>query len=119
MSLLYILFTLFLFLLLNFNLKHSINSQTTSSTSFPSTTSTSTSTITSTTSTQNVAFFTNIFTLPVPSGVLPLGSTALIYCQYNTSDLNAGWNITINGTLVNINSDPRYSILFYIDEQLP
>jgi hypothetical protein len=129
MSLLHILSTLFFVTLLNFNQKHLINSQSTSTTTTDSSTTTSISTITTTsttitttsatsttTTTQYVSFFLNIFTLPVPNSVLPLGSTALIYCQYNTSDPTVGWYTTINGTLVDINSEPRYSIVFYTDE---
>jgi len=93
-------------LLLNFNLKcNAINSGTDITT-------------TTTISTPYASYFTNLFTLPVPSGLLPYGSTALIYCQYNISSPDVGWNKTINGTFVSmdLNVDPRYSVLFYADE---
>ena len=75
-----------------------------------------TSSVTDTTS--SVSFFTNLFTLPSPNGILPIGSTVLIFSQYSYSSIKVEWQKYTNKTLIGIDSnvDERYSILFYTDE---
>lgn len=75
-----------------------------------------TSSVTDTTS--SVSFFTNLFTLPSPKGILPIGSTVLIFSQYSYSSIKVEWQKYTNKTLIGIDSnvDERYSILFYTDE---
>ena len=71
------------------------------------------------TTTSSVSLFTNLFTLPSPNGILPIGSTVLIFSQYSYSSIKVEWKkYTPNKTIIGIDSnvDERYSILFYTDE---
>ena len=81
---------------------------TTTSTTYLTTTYTFTDT--STTTNTN---FAGIYTLPDPSGSLPYGATALLYCLSTSTTIWWQKIDNLNAIYVSSISDPRYSVLTY------